>query len=80
MELVDIISWTGVVFILLPFALLSIGKLRADGKLYNLMNIFGATLLGIGAYIGDAIPFVILEAIWVGAAVYGLVTSKKGVV
>jgi hypothetical protein len=78
MNLADIISSIGVVFILLAFFLLSTGKLKADGKLYNLINILGAGLAGISAYMIDSIPFVILESIWVVAAIYGLLTSRKG--
>jgi hypothetical protein len=80
MNTADIISSVGVVFILLAFFLLSTGKLKADGKLYNLMNIVGAGLAGISAYMINSVPFVILESIWVGAAVYGLFTSRKGLI
>lgn len=75
----DLISSAGVFLILLAFFLLSTDRLKPDGKVYNILNIAGAVLLGISAYMLNSIPFVILEAIWALAGVYGLFMSKKGV-
>jgi hypothetical protein len=75
----DLISTAGVIFILLAFYMLSTGRLKSDSKMYNLMNILGAGLAGIAAYMIDSMPFVILESIWVAAAVYGLFNSRKGI-
>lgn len=44
------------------------------------MNIAGAALLGWGAILIDSVPFIILEAIWVVAAIYGLLKSRKGLI
>jgi hypothetical protein len=78
MNKADIISTIGVVFILLAFYLLSTERLKADSKMYNLMNIFGAGMAGYAAWLIGSAPFIVLESIWVAAAVYGLFNSRKG--
>lgn len=77
MTTADILSSIGVVLIFLAFFLLSTDKLSSDSKAYNGLNILGASMLGVSAWMIGSVPFVILEAIWVIAAVYGFVKSKK---
>jgi hypothetical protein len=73
----NIINSLGVSLILLAFILLTLGKVKQQQKIYNLLNLLGAGLACYGAILIDAIPFVILEAIWCVVAIYGLV--KKAV-
>jgi hypothetical protein len=75
MSLPNIINSSGVSLILLAFILLTLGKVKQQEKSYNLLNLFGAGLACYGAILIDAIPFVILEAIWCIVAIYGL--TKK---
>jgi len=78
MSQTDIISSIGVFLILAAFFLLSTDRLKADSKAYNLLNIAGATLLGISAYMIGSGAFVILEITWTLAAIYGLIKSRRG--
>ncbi len=71
----NLINSVGVSLILLAFLLLTLKKVRPDDKAYNLLNLFGAGLAGIGAYMIDSMPFVVLEVIWVMVALYGLTRS-----
>lgn len=73
MEIADIINTAGVSLILLAFFLLNIKKLSATDKSYHLLNLIGAGLACVGAFMIKAIPFVVLEAIWASVAFYGLV-------
>ena len=75
MKLPDIINSAGVSLILLAFILLTLGKVKQKDRAYNLLNLIGAGLACYGAILISAIPFVILEAIWVVVAIYGL--SRK---
>lgn len=62
----------------MAFFLLSTDRLSSDSKAYNLLNIIGATFLGISAWMLDSVPFIILESIWALAGIYGLINSRKG--
>jgi hypothetical protein len=76
MTLADIINTIGVSLILVAFFLLTLKKISSTNNLYNVLNIAGAGLAGIGAYMIGAIPFVVLESIWCAVAVYGLIKKK----
>ncbi len=71
------INSLGVSLILLAFLLLTIGKVKAEDKSYNLLNLGGALLAGYGSYLINAIPFVILEGVWAVVAIYALVKNRK---
>jgi hypothetical protein len=73
MNLPNIINSAGVSLILLAFILLTIGKVKQQQKIYNLLNLLGAGLACYGAILIGAIPFVVLEAIWCVVAIYGLI-------
>lgn len=75
MDLANIINTVGVSLILLAFLLLTTKKLSATDKSYHLLNLFGAGLACYGAILIEAIPFVVLEAIWAAVAVYGLIRN-----
>ena len=73
----DIINSFGVSLILLAFLLLTLKKLAPQSMWYNLLNVIGAGLTGYGALLINAMPFVILEAIWCLVAVYGLAKATR---
>lgn len=72
----NLINSVGVSLILLAFLLLTLKKVRPEDKIYNLLNLFGAGLAGIGAYMINSMPFVVLEVIWVMVALFGLYKSS----
>lgn len=61
---VEVIGWVGDACFLLSYYLVSQGKINADGKAFNLMNLVGAILFGIYAIIKHAMPILILECFW----------------
>lgn len=69
----DIINTLGVSLILLAFLLLQIKKVTFTDKLYHILNLAGAGLACYGAVLIDAMPFVVLEAIWAIVALIGLI-------
>lgn len=72
MSFPDIINSLGVSLILLAFLLLTIKKVKGDSTVYHLLNLVGAGLACYGSVLIQAIPFVVLEAIWCLVAIYGL--------
>jgi hypothetical protein len=77
MSVADIINTLGVSLILLAFFLLTLKKISPLSAAYNLLNLFGAGLACYGAFLINAMPFVILEVIWCGVAIYGLLKRKS---
>lgn len=62
--LVEGIGWAGSAAILLAYALLSTGRLRAGSALYQLMNVFGALGMAINGWAHSALPSVFNNLIW----------------
>ena len=76
-----IIGVAGMVLLLGAFALNLLKVKTQDSFTYVIMNIFGGGISTYYAVTLDAVPFVILEAVWTAFAVYKLVQisilSKK---
>lgn len=68
----DIIGSIGVSLLLIAFLLNLNGFISTSNLWYILLNIGGAALCGISAYMISFYPFVILESVWVLAAVGSL--------
>lgn len=76
MLLANIVNSVGVFLILLAFLLLILRKIKADNRLYLIMNLTGAGLACYGSWLIGAIPFVILEGTWAMVALFGLLRRK----
>jgi len=77
MPLADIINSFGVSLILLAFLLLTLKKVTPQSVAYNLLNLIGAGLACYGSVLINAMPFVVLEAIWCAVAIYGLARARR---
>ena len=58
------LGWIGTFLYLLAYLPLSIKKLRADNRLYHLLNIFGAIGLTYNAVSLNDYPNVIVNIVW----------------
>ena len=77
MSQATLFSTLGVSLILLAFLGSSFNKISQTSLAYWLLNLFGGILATIGAAMMGSMPFVVLEAVWVGASVVGLVKWKR---
>jgi hypothetical protein len=59
------------------FALVSRGTLDGTSRRYQLMNLVGAALLIVNSGYYRAWPSAVLNVIWVGIGIYGLVRSRR---
>jgi hypothetical protein len=73
----DIIGIFGVGLILLAYFMNTAKLLPGDGKLYYVLNIFGAALACYASYLINYWPFVILEGTWTLVSIYGLMKSMR---
>jgi hypothetical protein len=76
--LVDIIGYAGMVLILLAFYLISAGKVEGNSRAYQVINLFGGVGILINAYYFNAMPSVVLNAIWIVIAGVALAKTFSG--
>lgn len=77
METTDIIGSAGVGLILLAYFLSTEKLMKADSKMYFVLNIIGAGLATLASVLIAYWPFVVLEGTWVLVSVYGLMKAMK---
>ena len=72
----DWVGYLGVLLILLAYLLLQLGKLRGNGLVYQLMNVFGATGVILSLSFGRGPvnwPAFLMELAWIIIGVFGIV-------
>ena len=74
---VEVIGWAGAALILGAYALLSVGKLRAESVTYQLMNILGAAGFVVNSSWNGAIPSAAMNVIWIGIGLYALRQRRR---
>jgi hypothetical protein len=67
-----ILGSIGLTLLLSAFVLNQLNRLSPDTITYNVLNIVGGILLTYYALILSSIPFLILESVWAGFALYKL--------
>jgi len=73
--LATIIGSTGVALLLLAFLLNMTRVVAAESVPYLALNCVGGALALTSSWLIDFIPFVVLEVVWTGAALVGLVRA-----
>jgi hypothetical protein len=78
--LIEIIGWAAAVLILAAYALLTAGKLKADGRAYQWMNVAGALGFIVNSGWNGAVPSAALNVIWAGIGLTALwrIARKTG--
>jgi hypothetical protein len=72
MSVSDSLGTAGVSLLLLAFLLILSKKIRVESVSYTLLNMVGAALCGVSAYLISFYPFVVLEGVWVVVSLYAL--------
>ena len=72
MSISDSLGTTGVSLLLLAFLLILSKKIQVESVSYTLLNMVGAALCGVSAYLISFYPFVVLEGVWVLVSLYAL--------
>ena len=73
-------TWIGIVgvgLLLLAFVLNLARRIGERSRAYLVMNAVGAAMAAWYAWVGEVIPFVILELVWCGAALARLTSVYK---
>ena len=77
MATIEVIGWVGTFLILLAYGLVSWGKIKSNRACYQLMNVFGAVLLGTDLFTKMAWPAFTLQCIWALIALIALWKMTK---
>ncbi len=72
-----ILGIVGATLVLAAFSLLEFNKLKNTDQAYDFLNLVGALLLSVSAYLGEAWAFLVLNLIWSAVALKDLLKSKR---
>lgn len=76
-DIFSIAGWVGGFLIILAYFLLSTKKVKSHSVIYNLLNALGGFGLIASTFITKSWPSLTINIIWVGIAVYSIITIKK---
>lgn len=77
MPISQIVGWVGMVLALLAYYLISSKKVEGESWSFQLLNLVGASCIGVNALAQKAWPVLGLEVAWVFIAVLALAKSWK---
>ena len=69
----SLVQIAGAILILVAYALLQAGALAAQARSFILLNLIGASVLAVEAYLEAQWGFLLLEAVWALIAAWSLV-------
>jgi len=72
--LVDSLGWAGAICVLVPYFLVSTGRLAGTARSFRVLNIVGGVLLMVNAWYHAAFPSLVVNALWI---VIGLYTAMR---
>lgn len=78
MKLSDIIASLGVIILLIAFLLNLYKRVKAESRIYTLLNFIGAAMCGFSSYLIRFYPFVVLESIWAAFALFSFFKVPRG--
>ena len=77
---IEVIGWAAALLILAAYALLTAGKLEAQSRAYQWMNVLGAAGFIVNSGWNGAIPSAALNVVWAGIGLAALwrIAKRKG--
>jgi hypothetical protein len=70
--LIEILGWVAMLLILAAYGLLSVGRIGAQSKTYQYMNLLGAAGFVVNSGAKGAYPSAALNVIWIAITLYAL--------
>jgi hypothetical protein len=67
----------GAILILVAFALAQTRRLQVESAVYLWLNVVGAATLAVLAFMERQWGFVLLETVWTGVSVWGLIRRRS---
>jgi hypothetical protein len=69
---VDALGWLGAACVVVPYAMVSVGRLAGTTITYRTLNITGGVLLLLNTWYHGSYPSAIVNVVWIAIAVYAL--------
>jgi hypothetical protein len=69
---VDVLGWIGALALLLAYGLISAGRMQADKRSYQSLNLVGSAGLIVNSTWYGAYPSTFVNVIWIGIAIVAL--------
>lgn len=69
---VDVVGWLGAGFLLLPYFLISQGRLTAKSVTFQFMNVIGSLLLIVNSAYYLALPSAFVNIVWIVIGLHSL--------
>ena len=63
----------GAILVLAAYALIQVGRVTSTARVYILLNLIGAAILAVDAYLEAQWGFLLLEGVWAVIAAWSLV-------
>lgn len=73
----DGLGWIGAVVVLVPYALVSTGRLAGTTSTFRTLNIVGGLLLMVDAWYHANFPSVAVNALWIVIGLYAMKRATK---
>lgn len=74
---IDLAGWSGVLALLVAYALVSTRRLEGDSPTYQVLNAVGSLLLIVNSGYYRAFPSVGINVAWIGIALYALARRTR---
>lgn len=69
---IEVMGWVGTACVLVAYFLLTKEKMTSSSRMYQLLNLIGALLIGANSLVNRALPSVGVNVVWSIIALYGL--------
>jgi hypothetical protein len=75
---VDWLGWAGAVCVLLPYGLVSTGRLTGTSRTFVILNIAGGVFLFVNTWYHQAYPSAVVNVIWTAIGLYAIGRNAQG--
>lgn len=75
--MIQIVSLAGSLLILAAFAANQLGRMTAEERRYTLLNLVGASILAVVAFVEEQWGFLLLEGVWATVSLYALLRPPR---
>lgn len=74
--IIDVLGWIGSILVVAAYALNISGRLNSNSNFYLWANLVGSVCLIVNTLFHDAIPSAVVNIVWVGIAIWGMVKRE----
>ena len=71
--MMDLLGWVGAALLLIPYSLVSIGKISGESIVFQTSNILGSVFLTANSLFYGAFPSVFVNLVWIAIGVITLI-------